>query len=434
MVGAHVIQSTQRRRAIAPFVGVAIFGAATPAAAQQASAAGARSFAVTATVDTLYDSNVVRGVQLNPLNRQAHTDDYRVSPSLYAVYNRGSGRLALAANALVGYDFFKYNKYLDSHRYSGGGSLTYHSGSRCQVAVTGNVSSRQDGIRDFGSPLVDPTGTRTDTAGTVIDNVETVANYGSSFGCGAPTGRLTFGGGYTHSSASNASVLRKFGDSESDTYTGNVGIGILQPGQVSLNGSYSTIAYPNRATGSIINGIPPQLINSGVATYRVGITLSRPIGNRLSGRIGASFLHADPSGGQAAYSSPAYTLGLTYTPSARLSATLSGSRDLSPSANVGALYSVTDQLLADVRYTLGRSITLSANAGLVKENYKQGFAIPGEPARGTDTTTSYGAGIAFHPRSLFDINLNISQSIRRSTPPIFNFRSTRVGLTLAVHI
>jgi hypothetical protein len=430
----NVSQGTQWRRTIAPLVGVAIFGAATPVAAQQASAASARSLAITATVDTLYDSNVVRGVQLNPLNRQAHTDDYRVSPSLYAVYNRSTGRIALAANGLVGYDFFNYNKYLNSHRYSGGGSLTYHSGSRCQVAVTGNVSSRQDGIRDFGAPLVDPSGTRTDTAGTVIDNVETSTSYGSNFGCGTPTGRLTFGGGYTHNSASNASVRRKFGDSENDTYTGNVGIGILQPGQVSLNGSYSTIAYPNRATGSVINGIPPQLINSGVATYRVGITLSRPIGNRLSGRIGASFLHADPSGGQAAYSSPAYTLGLTYTPSARLSATLSGSRDISPSANVGALYSVTDQLLADVRYTLGRSITLSANAGLVKENYKQGFAIPGEPARGTDTTTSYGAGIAFHPRSLFDINLNISQSIRRSTPPIFNFRSTRVGLTLAVHI
>ncbi len=412
-----------------------VFGGATRAAGQQLpSSTGARSFAITATVDTLYDSNVVRGTPLNPLNRQAHTDDFRVSPSLFATYNRGTGRIALTANGLVGYDFFRYNKYLNSSRYSGGGSLTYHSGSRCQIAVTGNVSSRQDGIRDFGTPVIDPSGTRTDTAGTIIDNVEMASSYGSNFGCGTPTGRLTFGGGYTHSSVSNASVLRKFGDSENDTYTGNIGVGILKPGQVSLNGSYSTIAYPNRATGSLINGIPPRLVNSGVRTYRIGIAVSRPIGNRLSGRIGASFLHADPSGGQAAYSSPAYTLGLTYTPTARLSATLSGSRDISPSANVGALYSVTDQLLADVRYTLGRSITFNANAGLVKENYKQGFAIPGEPARGADSTTTYGAGISFHPRSLFNVNLNVSQSIRRSTPTIFDYRSTRVGLTVAVHI
>jgi len=436
MVGVDVSMSVSwRRRTIAPLLGVVIIGAAAPVSGQQvSSAAGARNFVITATVDTLYDSNVIRGTQLNPLNPQAHTDDFRVSPSLYAVYNRSTGRLALTANGLVGYDFFRYNKYLNSNRYSGGGSLTYHSGSRCQVAVTGNVSSRQDGIRDFGTPVLDPAGTPTDTAGTVIDNVEMASSYGGNFGCGTPTGRLTFGGGYTHSTVSNASALRKFGDSENDTYTGNIGIGILQPGQVSLNGSYSTIAYPNRALGSLVNGIPPQLVNSGVATYRVGITVSRPIGNRLSGRIGASFLHADPSGGQAAYSSPAYTLGLTYTPTARLSATLSGSRDISPSANVGALYSVTDQVLADVRYTLGRSITLNANAGLVKENYKQGFAIPGEPARGADTTTTYGVGIGFHPRSLFDVNLNVSQSIRHSTPPIFNYRSTRVGLTLAVHI
>ena len=116
-----------RRRTIAPLLGVVIIGAAAPVSGQQvSSAAGARNFVVTATVDTLYDSNVIRGTQLNPLNPQAHTDDFRVSPSLYAVYNRSTGRLALTANGLVGYDFFRYNKYLNSNRYSGGGSSTWH--------------------------------------------------------------------------------------------------------------------------------------------------------------------------------------------------------------------------------------------------------------------------------------------------------------------
>lgn len=421
-----------RRRAIGPAVLLAACVAA-PVTAQIAGG-GASGLIITGAVDALYDSNVVRSSNVAVLAQQAHQDDYRVSPSVSAVYNRNSGRIALAANALIGYDFFRYNKYLNSNRYLGGGTLTYHGGSSCEVAVTGNVSSRQDGIRDFGAPIVDPSGAPLDNPGTVIDNVTTAASYGGNFGCGTPTGRLTFGGGYTHSTISNGSPLRKFGDSDSDTYNGNVGIGILHPGQLSLTGSYSTIAYPNRYSGAGFVNIPPQLLNSGVASYRIGITLSRPLGTRFSGRIGAAFLHADPSGGEAAYSSPAYTLGLTYTPTTRLTANLSGSRDISPSAAVGALYSVTDQVQLDVRYTLGRAIFLDANVGLVKNSYKQGFAIPGEPARGDDTTTTFGVGASYRPRPLFDVSVNVDHSIRRSTPSIFDYTSTRVGLTVAVHI
>ncbi len=312
--------------------------------------------------------------------------------------------------------------------------LTYRSGTSCRLAVTGNVSSRQDGIREGGGLIVDPVGTPIDTVGTVIDNVTTAATYGTNFGCGTPTGRLTFGGGYSHTTISNASALRKFGDSDSDTFTGNVGIGILRPGQLSIDGSYSTIAYPNRFAGLTGIFIPPQLLGSGVKTYRVGLTLSRPIGGRVSGRIGASILHADPSGGQAAYTSPAYTIGLVYEPTPRITASLTGARDISPTASVGALYSVTDQILLDVRYRLGRSITLDGNVGVLKDSYKQGFAIPGEPARGNDTTTTYGVGATYRPRSLYDVNFNVSRSIRRANPAIFDFSSTRVGLTVAVHI
>lgn len=427
-----------RRRAIGPALAAAVAGAgAMPVMGQElAAGAAADRFVVTGTVDSLYDTNVLRGTGVLLPNRATaatHQDDFRVSPSVSASYNRSAGRVALAANALVGYDFFRYNRYLNNNRYAGGGTLTYRSGSSCQASVNGNISVRQDGIRGTGEEIVDPSGAPTDNVGTVIDNVATASTYGANLGCGTPTGRLTFGGGYSHGTFSNASSFRKFGDSDSDTYTGNIGIGILRPGQVSLNGSYSTIAYPNRIAFAPI-GVPLQLLDSGVATYRIGITVSRPIGTRLSGSIGASFLHADPSGGQAPYSSPAYSISLNYAASPRLGATLSASRDISPSASVGALFRVVDQILLTTRYELGRTIVFNANVGLLKDNYQQGFAIPGEPARSNDTTTNLGVGVTYHPRALFDINFNVSESLRRSNPAVFDYNSTRVGLTFAVHI
>ena len=167
-------------RALALAIAVVV---ADPVAGQEATPPRANRLIIDATVESLYDSDVLRGNGLPGANAGAHQDDFRVSPSLSASYQRNSGRLALAANALVGYDFFRYNKYLNNNRFAGGGSITYHSGSSCQIDLDGNVSSRQDGIRTNGAPIVDPAGVPADNVGAVINNVETAATYGTNFGC-----------------------------------------------------------------------------------------------------------------------------------------------------------------------------------------------------------------------------------------------------------
>ena len=303
---------------------------AAPVAAQVApdrSLAGATpsvedGLSLNAIGDVLYDSNVLRSTGTG-LASGMHRDDFRYSPELTATYGRSSGLIALAANAVVGRDLYQYHSYLDRNHYLGGGTLTYHAGSNCQLSVNGTYASRQSGLNGIStgptSPVVPP-----DEVGTVIDNVQTTAVYGANAGCGSPTGRLTFGGGYSHAALSNAAAIRKFGDSDSDTYSGNIGLGILRPGQLSLTGSYSTISYPNRVPGAVAIGVPAQLLNTGVNSYRIGFAFSRPIGPRLSGTIGASFLRAEPTGGQAAYTSPAYNFALGYVAGPRLSFALDG--------------------------------------------------------------------------------------------------------------
>jgi hypothetical protein len=412
---------------------------ATPAAAQMiprgpagAAAPVPDGLSLNASGEVLYDSNVLRSSATAILNPNAHRDDFRYSPDLSATYGRSTGQIVLTLDGLIGRDYFQYNSYLDRNRYQGGGSLTYHSGSSCQVAVDGNYTQRQAGIRDAGTAIVEG-GAPADDVGAVIDNVLTSAMYGANAGCGSPTGRLTFGGGYAHSSLSNGAARQQFGNSTADTFSGNVGLGILRPGQVSLSGSYTTIAYPDRLASAQSLGIPLSLINSGVKTYRIGVSLSRPIGSKLSGSIGISYLHSDPTGGQAAYSSPAYTLALSYAESARLTFTLTGSRDVVASTSAGALFRVVDQVLASSTYSLGSDFTLDAHVAFIANDYKDGFAVGNEPVRRNDTLVSVGGSVTYAPRSLYDVTLNVTHSNRSSDPSIFNYSSTRVGLTVAFH-
>ncbi len=382
---------------------------------------------LTGSVDTLYDSNVTRG-------GTGHRDDFRYSPALSGTYGRSGGALSLSVDGLVGRDIFQYNRYLDRNRYVAGGILTYRRGSSCRLSVNTNYSRRQNGIRGAGAQIFDPAGNPVDDIGVVVDNVQTSLGYGANVGCGSPSGRLSFGGGYSHGSLSNDAPTRQFADSDSDIFSGNVGIGILRPGQLSLTGSYSTIGYPHRLAGFGGAFIPPQLLNAGVRTYRVGLSFSRPIGTRFSGSIGASFLHADPTGGQPPYSSPAYNVSVTYTASPRLSFNLAGVRDIVASTTAGALYRVVDSVQFGSDYSLGESITIRANAGLISNSYKQPFVIPGEVLRVSQTTKQVGLSAIFAPRKLYDVSVHVSQTFRESNPSVLNYNSTRAGVTLAVHI
>lgn len=435
----------RRWRGVGPALVAVACVLAVPAAAQSLGSPGlpggapavADGLSLNASGEVLYDSNLLRTSSSDVIAGAAHKDDFRYSPELSATYGRSTGRLALAVNGLVGRDFFQYNRNLDRDRYQGGGSLTYHSGSSCQVAVDGNYSRRQAGIRNDGAG-VDTSGIPADDVGAVIDNVLTSTTYGANAGCGSPTGRLTFGGGYVHSALNNGAPSRQFGNSDSDTYSGNVGVGILQPGQLSLNGSYTTIAYPDRGS-LIVNGV--QLYASGIKTYRVGLSFSRPIGTKLSGTIGLSYLHSDPVGGQSAYNSPAYTLAVNYAASQRLNFILTGSRDVLPSVTAGALFRVVDQVLFTGTYELGSSISVSANVGLIGNQYKGAFAIGGsgveggsEPVRHNDTTTTAGLSLSYAPRSLYDVTLDVTRSNRTSDPSLFSYTSTRASITLAIHI
>lgn len=411
--------------AIAGIVFVAVPALAAPASGLQFNAIG----------EILYDSNQLRisggGVQ-GPNER--HREDFRYSPALNAEYVRAVGRSILTVDALVGRDFHQYNRFLNRNHIAGGGSFSYRASS-CSAVVTGNYSERQNGIRD--SAIATPpesTGTvPPDDIGRLIDNLQIAANYGISANCGSGGGRLSFGGGAQHSQLHNVALARQFADSNSDTYSLFTGIGVLRPGQLQLNGSYSVIGYPNRlGTPGLVP--PPFGINSGVKTYRVGLSFTRPIGTKLTGTIGVSYLTARPTGGQSPYSSPAYDVSLSYVPGNRFTFVVLGSRNIIASSTVGALFRVVDVIQLNGTYQISNSISTHANAGFINNNYKQSFATVGQVARRNDATKIIGVGVSYAPRPLYDVNFLVSESFRNSNPSLFNYNSTKASVTFAIHI
>lgn len=415
------------------------FVASTPAFAD--------GLSLTATGTVLYDSNILRSLSSSGRS----SDDVRYSPAGSAEYTRMLGFGTVGLTGLIGHDFFQNNSYLNRNRFGAGALLNTREGSRCSAGVNGNYTNRQNGIGSdnyrTGVPKtgtsttpvsVDPTvpvtgDTLPDDVGRLIDNRQIFIVYGGHVSCGLPGGRASFGGAAVRSTLDNGSALRKFANSSSTVYSLFAGVGVLRPGQLQVNGSFSTIDYPNRLVlpGSTIS---PVGFNTGVKTYRGGLTYSRPIGTKLSGSIGLSYIRSVPDGGRAPFSAPAYDISLSYHPAPRLSFSALGSRSVLSSSSAGALFRVVDTFQLTTNYDVSDTISARANAGFISNNYQQPFAIPGEPLRRSDTSKIAGAGVTYAPRSLYDLSLQLSETFRSSKPSIYDYNSTRVSLTLSVHV
>lgn len=407
---------------------------AAPVAAQVAAAASTpvSGLRFNALGEITYDTNALRISDSAPLALgETSKDDIRYSPAINAQYVRAVGRTVLTVDGLAGRDFYQNNKYLNRNRFAGGGSLSYRAAS-CSAVVNGNYSSRQNGTRDFGNVVPAVGVPIPDDIGRLTDNRQIEVVYGLNVSCGG-NGRLSFGGGAQRSELRNAGVTRRFGDSDSNVYSLFAGIGVLRPGQLRINGSYSTINYPNLLTTPGL-ALPPFALNNSVKTYSVGLSYTRPIGTKLTGTIGASYLTSRPDGPQAPYSSPAYNINLIYVPSNRLTLSIAGSRSAIASQTAGALFRVVDSIDVSASYRLGEKIFTTANAGLISNSYNQPFATVGQPARQHDSSKIIGAGVSYRPRKLYDIGLSVNQTYRTSDISIYSYNSTQIIFNVAIHI
>lgn len=396
-----------------------------------------QGFRIGASLRTYYDSNILRlGNGIAP-DAGRSKGDFRFTPAVDVAVGQPIGRQQLFIGASLGRDFYAKNNRLDRNRYTVGGGAILHAGRSCSGSITGEYQRRQSLLQE---------------SSVRGDNTQEIIDYGFAGDC-APSSGIGFGGSANRSETNNQNPNRRVQDSRESNFDGHLNFGAPTIGIFSAGVALSKFNYPKREL-FVANpsGGAPLSTSDKLDLYSARLGYSRAIGSRFSVNASGSYVKVKPKPNnvlnlvqgddgtlffintpRAGYSGPSYNLALSYNSGARLSASLSGGRNITSSPNVAARLDIHDDIGFQVTYRVGSAITTSAGVNYDRRQYRGGFATVEEPeARVRDASTRFFAQASFQPRPLYGVDFEVGHQIRSSNPSIYNFNSTSASVTLRV--
>lgn len=392
-----------------------------------------RGYRLEASLRTLFDDNLLRVPSDRPTPLGRSRSDFRFSPAVSGGIGLPFGRQQLYVGAIIGRDFYARNTDLNRNRYAVGGGLNWRLGTTCTGALGVEFRRRQNLFSEEG---------------ILVPNVQENFDYGGSFDCQARAG-IGFGGTIEHNQTNNLTPTRRAFDVKSTSYSPHLSYGSAGLGRFSLGGSYTRVKYPFRPA------LLPDFTQTpdGIDLYSGRIGYDRSLGTRMKVTLGASFNKVKPQPrtvqqligftalglpvfapiDRSGYSGLGYDGSLSYTPSPRISAQLSASRNVTSTPNAGALFIVNQAYGLDLGYKLGPSIDTGVGVTYNVRDYRGGFASPTEPVpRVNDKSSRFYARVSYSPVKLYDVDLEVAHQKRASNPNDFDFSGTSVSLTLRV--
>lgn len=282
-----------------------------------------RRTTVTASVVTLYDSNIAQAGDLAIARRGIEKSDFRITPNIAADVYRTIGTGYVSFTGSVGYDFNMRNTELNRERIE----LTAGVGGQvaiCGVSATGGYARRQSNLGDLNIFV--------QNAQASSRNTETIASVNGTVACGGTYGlRALVIGGY--SDARNSEAARFGANNHAVTY--GAGVEYVQPaiGRVRVYAVQRDIDFFRR-DGVIFRGSPKLVSRAGTVSF------DRDIGARLSGRIALTYadvksrgLGANPS-----FQGLLWDIGLGLRATGRLRFDVDASRSVDPSQGFNVDY------------------------------------------------------------------------------------------------
>jgi hypothetical protein len=397
-------------------------------------AAAGRGFLISGGVRTLYDSNILRlGDGFNPRPGEQR-EDIRISPSISAEAGLPVGRQRLHFNGTVGRDYFVNNQRLDRNRYEIGGGATLAAGSACTAEIDGSLRSRQILFSELGE---------------LVPNAQENLSYGASANCRTATG-IGFGGGVRRTQLRNSNPTRELFDLNGTAYNLQLSYGGGNLGTFSVSGGLNDVSYIGRQ----VLTTDGRNIDDGVKIRSGRVGYQRDFGTRLGLVVGLSYFESEPEPttiltpvvigtppviglvpfDRTTFSGLGYDAALTYSPSTRMAVVFAANRNVSASANVGALAQVQTSFLIDVDYTLASGIRLGTGGSYNRRDYDNSFtALPDSGRqRQQDKISRIYASVGYATSRLLSLGLEVSYQDRRSLPVEFSFDSfaARLNMTL----
>mgnify|MGYP000614944027 CR=1 FL=1 len=393
--------------------GVAIFATILAGQARAQSPADARDerrLDIGLNVSGFYDSDVLRGDTIRAVRPDAKKEDFIISPRLTADIVAPIGRQAAFLNGQLGYQFHKNNGYLDRESINAQGGFRLRPLRGCMATVTGQYTQQQSELYDIVQGF-DPT------------NVEKIGGVTTSLACQMASGLApSISAGRTR--AKNSSRELQVNEYVNDSVQASLGYSRPQLGTVSVYASIAKSRYPLRR--ALLPGTPAD----GANVYSTGLGYERQIGTRLTGSANIGYTRVNPRlPGTPDFKGASWDVDLTYDSRNRFRGSVSFARSVEQSNLIGDTYGINTSLRFTGDYAFNERFRLTAGAAYIRRKQEQSplFQLPNFNSR--DRTVSVYSRLTAGNVGPVGIAFDVSREHRKSVVPIYNYGSTRFGVT-----
>jgi hypothetical protein len=367
-------------------------------------------FGARATV--LYDTNVARSNTALADTRGIQPEDVIFTPSLTFDLLWPVSRQSFFVNGAVGYDFYNENDQLNSDRFDVQSGLNGQVGP-CMGTVQGGFSRSRNDLQDL--TLTNP------------ENIRDVTSADLSINCSRGYGLgVALSAGYEWASNSNALQAQ----SDYETSSGQIGLTYGRP----TLGTLTVFLTRQRTEYDTLLGV---LSNPGYDLTAMGVSFERRLGARIQGTVSLSHSTVESlrSGPGASDDFDGLTYGgdLVFRPTDRIETSLTYSRGVVPSNNIGKLYDIQEDVRLGARYELSSRFQIGAGLAYL-DSRSEGPTLANAPGiLLTDSRTKLAfASLTFKQSQRTSLKLDVTREEREADVPAFEYSTTRVGLTADV--
>lgn len=361
-------------------------------------------------VSGFYDSDILRGDTIRNVRPDATNEDFIIAPRVTADIVAPIGRQSAFLNGQIGYQFHQNNTYLNREYINGQGGFRLRAIRGCVATVTGRYTQQQSELYDIIDGF-DPT------------NVEKIGGVSGEISC-QTAGGLTPSLSAGRTRAKNSSIVRQISEYVSDTATASIGYSRPQLGTISLYGTIAKSRYPSRR--ALLPGLPAD----GANVYSAGIGYERQIGTRLTGKANLGYTRVNPRlPGTPDFKGASWDVDLTYDSRNRFRGTIAFARSVEQSNLIGDTYGINTSLAFNGEYAFKERFRLTAGAAYIRRKQEQSplFQLPNFNSR--DRTIRVYSRLTAGNVGPVGIAFDASREHRKSVVPIYNYGSTRFGVT-----
>ena len=378
---------------------------------------GGRGLAVSASVNSRYESNLSR--------RTPADDGMRFQPQITAEYGLGSSRLGVSVEAGYGRDIVR-------------GTEAFKGGDRKSLSSSVNFAlSRCTG--QLGGSFRQSLNLRSDASqfGSFQQQTTTL---GLSVGCRLGSA-LSANAAINKSDGKNTRSVSQALNVQRLTMSAGLGFNANALGQFSLGGSIANIDLPGRLVVT-----PNGIVEDGSQQRSLRFGYARAFGSRIRVTLGASLIENQPGTpstliivdgvpqivDRGGFSGLGYDASVNLTMSSRLSVAFAANRSANANPFVGSFLTIANGYSISANTRIGQ-YGVSAGARFGRNKFQGGFVSEFDPVlRRTDNFQAYFIRIGGRIGQRLRANFEVNHSRRTSDPVALNFTSTGAGLNLSM--